>query len=273
MKTKNKIFLLLVAFAILFVLMTAVAYYRIPFGIDWTDAFRPAVWDLLSGRDPYNGEFFNPPWTLILLAPFALLPETVGAAAMFSAGVFAYGYLLLRLGYRPLATALFVFSPLTLMCYINGNIDWLALLGLVMPPWIGLFFLAIKPQITAGAIVFILYQAYRSGGLRGLVKTAGPVAVAGLASAVIWPGMIARAPALQDATWNASVFPGLLPLGVGLLVWVVRKGKLRHAAGSSVFVAPYLAPHSWAIALLALDDYWMAVGIACIWGLQAAGYL
>ena len=72
-------FILLIPIYVL-VLWMPIRYIPEVYYVDWISGFRPATWDILSLRTPYEGHgVYNPPWTFILLIPLALLPATVGA--------------------------------------------------------------------------------------------------------------------------------------------------------------------------------------------------
>src|SRR5690606_38971700 len=70
------------------------------------------------------------------------------------------------------------------------NIDWLPLVGFVLPPQIGLFFILIKPQMGLAVALFWLVEAWREGGLREVIRVFGPVGAAlalSLALYGLWP--------------------------------------------------------------------------------------
>lgn len=120
----------------------------LPPGIDWRDTYRPAALALLRGQSPYSVDiFFAPPWALIPLLPFAMLPESIGRAVLFLLALVCYAYTAFRLEARPPALAAFLASPVVMHGLLNSNIEWLPLLGFVLPPQIGLVFVTIKPQI------------------------------------------------------------------------------------------------------------------------------
>lgn len=107
----------------------------LPPGIDWRDTYRPAARALLSGKSPYTVDiYFAAPWALLPLIPFALLPETIGRAVLLLVGLIAFAFTARRLGAKPLSMTAFLLSPPVLHCLLNSNIEWLPLLGAVLPP-------------------------------------------------------------------------------------------------------------------------------------------
>jgi len=100
-----------------------------PYGIDWNRNLRPATLAFLHGENPYNiPEFLNPPWTLVLLAPFALLPEPIGRATLFVVSLALLAVVLQWNKATPLTTALFLSTPMalppgdpTILSVVNGT--------------------------------------------------------------------------------------------------------------------------------------------------------
>lgn len=225
----------------------------IPRGEDWYTVFRPATLALLAGKSPYTiPGFFNPPWALLPLIPFALLPENVGRTLLLIGGLTAFAYIGHRLGGSKWAVIAMLLSPPLLQGMLNSNIDWLALLGVVLPPPIGLFFVTIKPQVGLGIVVFWLAEAWRSGGWEETLRLFGPVTLAGALSLVVYGWWPFRATEITGAWWNASLWPMSLPIGLALLVAALRKRHLGYALSASPYFAPYLAFHTWVVAIFGL---------------------
>jgi hypothetical protein len=225
----------------------------LPPAIDWQTAFRPAALKLIAGRSPYEVEgFFNPFWGLIPLIPMAVFPEQVGRAMLFVATLLSFAYIAHRFGARPLATLFILLSPPAMHGLLNGNIDWLALLGLVFPPWVGLFFVMIKPQLGLAIAIFWTIEAWRDGGWRGVVRLLWPITTVFLLSLLVfgpWPLNSAKE---VDLWWNASLWPASIPVGLVLLTTALRTRKINFAMGASPCLSPYVLLHSWIIALFAI---------------------
>jgi len=109
-----------------------------PAAVDWTTTFRPATLALLAGESPY-GRFYlsHAPWGLVMIIPLALLPEAVGRVMGVFCGLASYMYVAHRLGAKKISIAFLLISPLVMHVLLNGNIEWLAILGFVMPPNLG----------------------------------------------------------------------------------------------------------------------------------------
>lgn len=238
--------------------LAVVAYYVLPDPVDWTIFYRPATIELLSGRTPYSvGSFFNPPWILVPLIPFALLPFRVGVVALFAANFIIFLFIGRALKARPVAyIALFCSLPV-LVCLLFGQIDGLALLGLFMPRWLGLIFLMAKPQIGWVIAVFWLVEAWREGKLKRVALTFSPVVGLFLLSFLLygfWP-LDPDIAGIFATNHNTSLWPGSIVVGLPLLVYALRRRKEGMALIASPFLSPYLSPQSWVIALLGLIPY------------------
>jgi len=265
-------------FLLVFVAMVGVVYWRLPvnvdyrpgiftIGVDWKGAYRPAALALLHGENPYvdNG-FLNPPWALLPLIPVALLPQNLGAAVMFTLGFFAYGYIAYRMGLTWWAILLFLFNSMTIACLTTGSIDWLVMLGLFLPPQIGLFFLVLKPQLTVGVLLFLLVEAWRKGGWRKVLRDFAPVTLVMLLSFTpwgFWP-LEVYADTTENIS-NASLFPMLIPVGLIWLFQALRTRDIKPAIMSSVFLTPYITYHGYAVAFLGLDSLLVVIATLSVW--------
>jgi hypothetical protein len=249
-KQKNALYML---FGVLILTSTWGLSVYFPRGVDWHTAFRPATLELLSGRSPYNIQgFFNPPWTLLPLIPFAVLPENVGRALLVIAGFIAFAYTGHKMGGSKLATTAILLSPPVMHCTLNGNIDWLALLGVIMPPQIGLFFVSTKPQIGIAIAAFWLVESWRDGGWRETLRVFLPITLTGILSLLLYGMWPLRAGVEVGLWWNASLWPMSLPVGLVLIVTAIRSRKLAYAMGASPCFSPYILLHSWVVAVYAL---------------------
>lgn len=249
---KWQIFLLgiSIALALSFILAPIV-----PSAIDWRITFRPSTLALLSGVSPY-GDFYlvHAPWTLIPLIPLALLPEAVGRVMLLFCGLVSYTYVAHKLGAKPVAIIFLLLSPLIIHVLLNGNMDWLAVLGFVMPPQLGLFFISVKPQIGIAVAPFWLIEAWRTGGWKQVVRIFAPFTVVLLISLAIfglWPLEFIRQEVPQ-VYYNASLWPMSIPVGVALFVAAIRKRKVEYAMAASPCLSPYLLFYSWGGALLSI---------------------
>ncbi len=271
--------LFIVFLAALFIIFVVVIYRIFPvsqnavpgctmgFGVDWKGYIRPITLAFIHGESPYaHGMVLHPPWAYLLLAPIALFPETLGATIMFALNYFIYGLILLRMKARPLSLLLFLSLPLVLLNGINGNVDWLCLVGIIFPQPIGLLFLAIKPQIGAGIALFWMVEAWRNGGIKKFLFLIAPTTLAYLLSFILygfWPSVMLTN--MVNDSYNASLGPIGVVIGGVMLAQAIHLRKRGLALMSSPFFAPYINIHSFAAAILGLEpntvEFYAAIGL------------
>lgn len=252
LSSRQKLILAAVITLTLSLLTVFISRYMPP-AIDWHLFFRPAAQELLHGRSPYNVEGFPmPPWVLLPILPLALLPENIGGALFLLLSLVTFVYSAYRLGATTTTMVVFLLSPPVLHSLLNGNVDAFVILGFVLPPPIGLFFLSIKPQIGAGVAIFWLIEAWRTGRLKGVVKTFTPVAIAWLVSVIVFGFWFLNWQNKVDLWWNASAWPLSIPVGLALLVTAIRKRRKEFAMPAAPCLSPYVLLHAWSGALAAL---------------------
>lgn len=226
------------------------------FGVDWHIVFRPAALELASGRSPYGlnipdnvMRFYNAPWTLLPLLPIALLPPAVGQATMVTLIIVSLVYVAYRFDASPTAILAFMLSIPVLLTLDNLNLEFMVLLGLILPPQIGLFFLVVKPQMSIGYIVYLAYKQWKEGGIRQAAKVFWPVSVATLLSFIpfgFWPRWMLVANEVHDS----NIWPVGLVIGFSFLYLAITNEDERKAITSSPFLSPYVSPMSWMISLI-----------------------
>lgn len=221
-----------------------------PPGVDWNIAL-PAVRALVNGSDPYAYAVFNPPWAFAPLIPFVLLPDPLGRMLLFMVAFVSIGFTAYRLGGRFSAILAVLLSPLTMNALLWGNTEWLALLGLVITPEIGLILLAIKPQVTFIAMALLAYRERRNP------QVFVPFALLTVAS-LLWFGPYPLRffwYANYAAASNTSMFPVSVPFGVVLVYQAFKANKTHPAIAASLMLAPSLSQTAWAGLSLVLVEY------------------
>jgi hypothetical protein len=246
----------------LFVLLSLTVAQLLPRGIDWYMTFRPATLAFLSGQSPYDSPALQAPmpgapWSLLPLLPLAVLPEQIGRGFLLILSLAAFAYAAFRLGAKPVALAAFILSPPVLHCLLNANLDWMPVLGFVLPPAVGLFFLAVKPQMGSIVALFWFVEAWRRGGWKEAARVFGPVSAAFALSLIaygFWPVNMLRA-AEYTLWWNASLWPASIPVGLGLAVAALRRRNVRFAMAASPCLSPHVLLHSWSGALISIAAF------------------
>ncbi len=245
----------LVSLIIVMFVLCASIYFVVPTGPEWA-TFRPAALALWSGHSPYTiPGYYNSPWLLFPIVPFAILPEHLGFSLFATAGLLAFAYTAYRLGARPWGVVAILFSYPVTLCLYRGQVDWLVLLGSVLPPQIGLFLVLSKPQIGVGIAIFWLIEAFRTGGVKQVLRVFTPVSPSYLASIPLFGLWLLPPIGIETNPINISFWPLSIPVGLALLVLANRTHHLHYSILASPFFSPYLCAYSLPGVLLGLAEY------------------
>jgi hypothetical protein len=192
------------------------------------------------------------------------MPYNLGRWCLFVTGLCVFAYVAYRMGAKPLTLAFFLLSYPVLADLANGNIEWLPMLGFILPPPIGLIFVLIKPQVGIGIAVFWLIEAWREGGFRQVIKTVLPVTILILIAFALygfWPlhflQTLAMAREIKSAhgfIYNVSLWPYGAILGLVMLIQSIRTKEKRLSVMSGPFLSPYALTATYGTSLLAWID-------------------
>lgn len=221
-----------------------------PYAIDWSSSFVPAVTLWLNGLDPYTAVFFNPPWVLPILAPFVILGEA-GRILFLTCAITAFAFTSYRLGARPLAVAAFTLCPFTFDSLAWGNVEWIAILGLVIPGPIGLLLMMVKPQMTVAVILFRVFESWQSSGWHSVMRLCFIPVIITLVSFILFGFYPAKMLSYQP-TLGLSLFPWSVPVGIYLLIVSFRYRSIYYAIAASPMLFPSVTPQVWLVTFLAL---------------------
>lgn len=240
--------------ATLLILSLPVLYFGLPVGLDWHDTYRPAALAVVAGESPYSVEiYYAAPWAAWILAPFALLPYWVGRLVTFLVGLWGFAFVAWRAGATRFTLILFLCSAGVIGCLNNGNIEWMPLLGIVCPPWLGLILASVKPQVGIGLGLYWLIDIWRNKGWPAAALTFAPVTALLIISFLLyglWPLRFN-----QTLAWSVdNTALGLQSLFIGavLLVRSVRIQDDRMALAAGPFLSPYVLQFSWSACLIGL---------------------
>jgi hypothetical protein len=159
---------------------------------------------------------------------------------VFSFAIFAW--VAYRAGARPLAMGLFLASPLTVGCLLTGNMDWVSLLGFMLPPQIGLPIVLIKPHIGIAMAVYWIIGAFRQGRLKQVIRLVYPTVLIYLASFLVYGLWLTNSLSILDDShgrWNISLWPYSIPIGLALLVIGIARRQAEWTWGASPLLSPY----------------------------------
>jgi len=227
---------------------------------DWT-TYRLATQAFVEGQSPYDldndCQFYNPPWALLPLIPFAYLPsplDTIGILMLGLIGIVGLCYLI----QMPTRNAVvWLLTPPVIGCIIVGQIDWMVLYGFLAacPDVLAFFLLLIKPQVGLGMVVYRFVRLWRKDGLLGAMGAAFPAALCLAISFAVygfWP-LNALAMAKQEVHWFTTVWPQAIPVGVAFMYLAFRNRDVRYAMAASPCLSNHVLPSSWMGAFLALS--------------------
>jgi hypothetical protein len=254
-QTRNRIGIGLIA-------LIAIAIYiavtiRIPEGPDWHATYRAGALAVITGQSPYVvvEYFFAPPWAVLPLIPLAILPEVIGRGLFFVLSIGMIGYTCYRLGGGPVTMLAILLSAPVANCLYAGNIDPMVMLGVILPPQIGLIFLSMKPQSTMMVILFLVIEAWRDGGIKRVLQISWPTALVVVLSFVIYGPWILRAQDIYSPAgiYNISLWPQGLVIGSVLMVIALRDRRKHLSMIASPFFSPYTLLLSWTGAMLGLS--------------------
>ncbi len=254
-----------VKFFQLLVLLVVLTFILIKFGPglsdweDWKKVYQPAALAMVHGKSPYSIEvFFAPPWSVIPLIPFAILPEKVGEVLYFLFGFGITAFILYKLGATPISMLIFLSSAPVIGYLTWGNIDWMPLLSLILPAPIALIFATTKPQIGIGFAIYTCLTTLKTKGLKEVIKILIPITLLTLLSFWVYGFWFLGYSVLLEKTAqtvrvdNISLWPEGLFIGFWLLYKSLQKENPRIGMAASPFISPYVSPFTWAAVLVAL---------------------
>jgi hypothetical protein len=123
------------------------------------------------------------------------------------------------MGAQPLAIISILLSPPFLHLLRNSNFDWLVVIGFILPPSIGLFFVLVKPQIGIGIAIYWLFLHWKKKGVCGVILVFSPVTLAFILSFAIygfWLPLMFKSHGMETK-WNLSLWPYSILIGSALI--------------------------------------------------------
>jgi hypothetical protein len=253
-----------IAFSILLACFMIGALYFASFlpSADWLGIYDATARHALAGNSPYDRlypgcvhcVFVNPPWTLLILLPFTLLPPNLSRGLIFMVSLVCIIYFGWRMRARPISMAAMILSPTIIGSLLAGNLDALILLGMFLPPAWGLLLLMIKPQIGLGVAIFYAIVFLRERKWGDLARALLPVMLAYLISAWLYPDWLKIILYMPVNPWNRSIFPYGIPLALALLGLAFWRKNVFLALAASPFLSTYLTYYSYGTLQFGLLD-------------------
>ena len=240
---------------------------------DLGGSFIPAARALLCGQSPYEATFYNPPWALLPVLPFAVLPWPV-AQPLFGALVMsAFAFVCYRIRIPPVGGVAFLLSLPVLETVYLGNLEWLSLLSLCVPVGFDILLAMIKPQVAGGLALYraaeIVASRQLGAGITGADRLVRLRAFVGagaicLLTFLAWNWPVAGPALLLAKNWNSSVWPWGIPVGAGLLYAAYRQRDPLFALAASPFLSPYCMVTSYVAPMLLLARRWPRAALALV---------
>lgn len=241
-----------------------------PPAVDWDAFFLPAIQAFLSSKNPYDVfGFYNPPWVLVVLAPFSVLPYDIGRALLIMCAVVSLALASRSLGASLVGTLAAILSPIAFNVLAWGNVEWIALLGLAFPPSLGIILLSVKPQMTFGVILFLLIETWRTRGAKQVFFAIAPTAMLFALSFALYGFYPLKWTHYDiEAGMNFSFYPYTIPVGICLMIQAIRARKIGYALAASPCFFATLSPQVWVVAFVALSGDALLLGAATLsaWG-------
>jgi hypothetical protein len=245
------------ALAALWVIVVLILSFVPYYAVDFRDYFLPAARLAIRGEDPYSIEgFYNPPWMLLFVLPFSWLPDQTAQNAYIATALIVMAYALRKIGASTVDGILAMVSVPFVSIITFGNVEWLILFGAILPPWLGVFFVMMKPQIGLGVFIYWAIEAYTRDKERGLVRLLIPLMTVTIISFLLfgfWPiHMLGATDRANDFGINTATFPWMVPIGFLLLDKAWRSKKAHNGLVVAPCWSPYLMGASWFGAFVAL---------------------
>lgn len=249
-----------------FILLTVLFLIFPPQAVDWHLGFYKVSQNLFH---PYDIELFiNPPWMALFIYPFRYLSENIGLAINSSLNFFIIGLLVIKRKGNILSLTLALTSYPFISMLANGNIEWIPALGFILQDKWGLPLLLVKPQ--TGILAIMSWDSLRNNHISFFVPTILIISM----SFIVWGNwpvrMLANIQHLQGveqglASWNYSLFPWSIPLGLGLLFYIIKFKSINseiYGVLATLCLAPYFAPYSLTISFALISATHHRIAIA-----------
>lgn len=229
-----------------------------PDGVDWYWCFSQVPYHLF---DPYSIRMFiNPPWLSVFLIPFKYF-GSIGLVINAALTMLVVGMLVMSRGGSKLSLLLSLTSFPILSMIAKGNIEWVVMIGFILQNRWGLPLLLLKPQV--GLLAFLSWADFKNHKILFFV----PALVIVGASFLIWGnwvlGIMNNVSSL-GITWNLSIFPYGIPVGVVFLLLAIYDEAPRseiYGVIATLLFVPYFAAYSVGVLFILISLSYKKVAI------------
>ena len=222
-------------------------------GLDWRDDIAPAARHWWPA--PWTEGLPLLPWAGMLFSPLAGLPDRPATALLNGASVVVLALVVRHFGGPSWLAVPLLASPFGFWMFRNGQTDCLILGGLLFFNGLDPLIFALKPQVAIGALV----ARFKRAGVDRW-RYVMPFGLALVVSLVIWWGwplaLLGFADILVPSSWNWSLWPYGLLVGLILLWQAWRTGDDRWGVAASPFLFPYVNAPSFLGLLAVIAARW-----------------
>ncbi len=239
--------------ALLFSQVMALVWWGVSLYIDsldpffaWNDqirAFRAAAAMPLT---PYEAHFLNPPWAVLFVWPFAQLPLAWGSLAQTMVYFAALSGVVYKFGGGMRAVVLMLGSYFAFTGVYELNIEWVVVVGLLLPPAWGVPFVLAKPQLALTYYLAWPRQTVARAVIVGLLTLLISFAVWGW-----WPPLMLDNTSRLLSYHVANIAPQYqfgwlisLAIGIPFLSYAFYKRDVVLLILAWLFFVPYIGAYS-----------------------------
>jgi hypothetical protein len=213
--------------------------------------------------NPYVLEYFStPPWSTILLAPLSVIPLELAVLLQLGLEFALLTILIVRYGGGRRNVLIMLTSYLAFDTSLEVNIDWIPILGMLLPVQWSMPFILLKPQVGLGY--------YLGCQPRDVMRAMIPAAVVVALSFLFWgwwPAEVLRhMQRLTNWTFNMAPMVHISPvisllIGGAIAYQAVRRRDITIGMIAWLFFIPYIPLYSFLIVFSLVTVRWPRVAL------------
>ena len=206
--------------------------------------------------------FYSPIYIAWLFYPLSSLSQESACRIASFVAYIAYGIVFWFLtGRKLLNTVILLLSAFPFFSAYYGNLEWMPVIGVLVPDWIAIWLFAVKPQIGFVAIALLIYWRMRDRGLLSAAILVAPLAAVLLLSVSL--GWMHNTP--LGSSWNISLWPIGIPVGLLLVAFAMKNKSRALGLAAGPFLSPYVGPMSWVAIYPAIArNIWLCLAVNAI---------
>ncbi len=254
--------------------LVALYLYKTPSGVlvwyDQEHIFRSAP--LATPYDAYG--FVHPIWVVILSYPFRWLPLEISTLVQSLIYFIALALVVIKFGGNRRAILITLLSFPSLDAVLQMNVDWLVIIGMLLPVWMSGPFILAKPQLGIGYYLGIHPRDSLKALLMMFAVFAVTVSIWGW-----WPVIIFER--VSDASIGRffNIAPiqylGVLSIAISIILggFAFYRKDVPLGILASLFFTPYISAYSFPLmlgmlairsqrlALVIIIAYWVVIAL------------